>query len=379
MEEYVNSGKLYFAYVFILTIFLCVALSEKEAYAKDDVPKLESDGTLDIPALALPSSEYWSPEFKSSYINGNKVVTSTDWHLPKRTAPKSEWNKFDAKVDEYLAPHLVWDLKNYPVEISDAKIAGIRVAIISPKQGVADDNEHRVLINVHGGGFFAWRGLVEGELESIPVASIGGIKVITLDYREAPQYYYPAASEDVEAVYRQLLKQYKSESIGIFGCSAGGVLTSQATARFQAKGLPRPGAIGVFGSGLGAPAHGNPLGWASSVTGDSAMWNFGGGIWAAANRWYLQNAKADDPLANPESSDAVLSAFPPTLFLTGTRAFDMSQSAVSHAHLLKLKVDASLYVMEGAPHCAAFGFEGTPEAHDANAYIAYWFGRHLAL
>jgi hypothetical protein len=60
---------------------------------------------------------------------------------------------------------------------------------------------------------------------------------------------FPAASEDVAAVYKDLLKTYRPENIGIYGCSAGGALTAQAEAWFQDKKLPNPGALGIFGSG----------------------------------------------------------------------------------------------------------------------------------
>src|SRR5262249_46514269 len=128
-------------------------------------------------------------------------------------------------------------------------------------------NVHRVLINVHGGGFYGGRGLTFGQLESIPLAAIGRIKVVTVDYREAPYYKFPAATEDTVAVYRELLKQYHPAAIGIFGSSAGGVLTAQVLATLGAQRLPRPGAAGIFWAGPG------PF-WSPRFTkeGDSTMW-----------------------------------------------------------------------------------------------------------
>jgi acetyl esterase/lipase len=57
---------------------------------------------------------------------------------------------------------------------------------------------------------------------------------------------FPAASEDVAAVYRELLKVHKSSDIGAFGNSAGGLLTAQALAWFRHVKLPSPGASGIF-------------------------------------------------------------------------------------------------------------------------------------
>ena len=67
----------------------------------------------------------------------------------------------------------------------------------------------------------------------MPVAVLGRIKVVSLDYREGPKYRFPAASEDVAAAYRELLKTYRAEDIGIYGCSAGGMLTGMSVAWFQ--------------------------------------------------------------------------------------------------------------------------------------------------
>lgn len=53
-----------------------------------------------------------------------------------------------------------------------------------------------------------------------------------------------------------MLKSYAAENIGIFGYSAGGVLTAQAVNWFQVHELPRPGAIGIFGAGALIGGHG---------------------------------------------------------------------------------------------------------------------------
>src|SRR5690606_34001434 len=94
--------------------------------------------------------------------------------------------------------------------------------------------------------------------------------------------------------------------------------------------------------------------------------------------WYMDGVSLDDPVAYPSSSDAVLAQFPPTLLLSGTRDFAMSKVIVTHARLLKLGVKSSLYLIEGGPHGAHVSATETPEARDAQAYIAKWFDQNLA-
>jgi acetyl esterase/lipase len=92
----------------------------------------------------------------------------------------------------------------------------------------------------------------------------------------------------------------------------------------------------------------------------------------------MAGANASDPDAYPGASDAVLTKFPATLFLTGTRDPGSSATFAAHARMLRLGVDSSLYVMEGAPHATHVVAPQTPEAQDANAYIARWFESRLA-
>jgi epsilon-lactone hydrolase len=361
-------------------------LSSGAAQDKDNPVKIDPDGTVHVHELTIPPSNLWSPEmtraFTDTLVSGPQSPVA---RMPARTAPKAVWDQFDAAYNGFLTDVLVRERKRFAVDVVDTTMAGVHVGVITPQKGVPAENAHRVLINLHGGGFILGRGLVSGELESIPVAALGQIKVITVDYRQAPYARYPAASEDVEAVYREALAQYKPAAIGIYGCSAGGSLTAQSVAWFQAKGLPRPGAVGIL---CAAPPIA-PFPWGKF--GDSTLWGNGGvpAVRPAAtsapavssdnpNHWYVgEDVDVHDPQAYPGSSDAVLSKFPSTLLLSGTRSYDMGPAVVAHARFLRLGVDSSLYIIEGGWHGAVVG-AATPESYDANLYIARWFDQHLA-
>jgi epsilon-lactone hydrolase len=52
--------------------------------------------------------------------------------------------------------------------------------------------------------------------------------------------------DDVVAVYKDLLKDHKPQSIGIFGTSAGGILPAEVAVKLKRSGLPLPAALGLF-------------------------------------------------------------------------------------------------------------------------------------
>ena len=256
------------------------------------------------------------------------------------------------------------------VDITSQMIDGVYVEIFTPSTGIKRRNRNKVLINVHGGGFTGGS-RVTSQLESIPIAALGQIKVISIDYRMAPEYQFPAASEDIETVYRQLLKKYKPKNIGLYGCSAGGMLTAQSIAWFLDKKLPLPAAIGMFCLGAGSVNDSR----ADAAIVGGALFGFD---WdeAHATNHYFQTMSPDDPLAYPGDSPTVLKEFPPSLLITGTRDFALSSVVKTHTELNRLDVEAELYVWEGQKHAFHF-YPDIPESREAYDVIVKFFDKHL--
>ena len=321
---------------------------------------VQADGTVELPAESVPMSKFLTPEGKA-YLNQ---------HLhDMQDPPKLEQLN---GVPRFMMGYLERQKTLYALKMDDTKIAGVHAYVYTPSAGVAAKNKDRVLINLHGGGFSGcWPGCAE--LESRPIAGVGQIKVISVDYREGPGNKFPAASEDVAAVYTELLKTYKPENIGIYGCSAGGMLTAQSMAWFQKHDLPRPGAIGIFcasAGGFGGDAEytSTPLGEARFMPhmGEGAIMQLG----------YFNGANPKDPLVAPINSPEVLAKFPPTLLITGTRGFEMSSAFYTHSQLVKLGVDADLHVWDGMFHGFFYNAD-VPESQDAFNVIVKFFDKHL--
>ncbi|HKV05587.1 MAG TPA: alpha/beta hydrolase fold domain-containing protein [Candidatus Acidoferrales bacterium] len=322
---------------------------------------VEPNGTVKVPAQEVPISSFLSPEAKA-------YVTR---HLKDMQNP--EIVKQDAGVPRFMKPYIARDYELFSVERKDQKIGGVHTYVYTPKTGVSAKNKERVLIDLHGGGFSGcWPGCAE--LESIPVAALGKIHVVSVDYREGPDYKFPAASEDVASVYRELLKSHKSQDIGIYGCSAGGIQTAMSIAWFETHSLPLPGAIGIFCASAGGAFGGDaqytalPLGEARVMPADASG--------APPRLGYFAGTDPKNPLVSPIDSREVLAKFPPTLIITGTRGFELSSALYTHEQLVKLGVDAELHVWEGLFHGFFYNMD-VPESRDALNVIIRFFDHHL--
>jgi epsilon-lactone hydrolase len=331
--------------------------------AQQAAPKVivQDDGTVEVPAQKVPMSAFLSPEAKA-------YVTQ---HLKDMQNP--DVVKQDSGVPRFMKPYLASDYEMFAVEKKDQRIGGVHVYDYTPKTGVSTRNTDRILINLHGGGFSGcWPGCAE--LESIPVSALGKIEVVSVDYREGPENRFPAASEDVASVYRELLKSHKPENIGIYGCSAGGMQTAMSVAWFQTHSLPAPGAIGIFCASAGG-AFGGDAQYTAGPLGEARVM-LPGASGAPPPLGYFAGTNPEDPLVSPISSPEVLRKFPPTLIITGTRGFELSSALYTHEQLVKLGVDAELHVWEGLFHGFFYNMD-VPESRDAVNVMVQFFNRHL--
>ncbi len=87
-----------------------------------------------------------------------------------------------------------------------------------------DAREGKVILYFHGGGYTTGSIVTHRALVSY-IAKASKIRVLSVDYRLAPENPHPAAFDDAIAAYRWLLSQgYQPDSIALAGDSAGGGL-----------------------------------------------------------------------------------------------------------------------------------------------------------
>lgn len=290
------------------------------------------------------------------------------WNLHPKNA--QEWKTLASEFAEAMSQYLPQLRETLGVAASAGSMAGVPVFILSPKELPAE-NADRVLLHFHGGGYVLGPG-ESGTGEAVFMAGIGGFKVISVDYRMAPDFPYPAALDDAVAVYRELLKTTPAEKIGVFGTSTGGGMTLAFTLRAKAEGLPLPAAI----------APGTP--WTDlTKTGDSYFTNEGvdnvlvsyDGWLGDAARLYAGGHDLKDPMLSPVYGD--VSGFPPTLLTSGTRDLFLSNTVRMHLKLREAGVPADLVVFEGMSHAQYHMDVAAPETHFHFKELSRFFSRHL--
>lgn len=341
----------------------------------NDTDSLTFEKTTLVPQFQLPSSKLLTLETRKALYYANidlrELAEKTSQICPPLKDADLEGaiaiRNQEAELF-YRSPLYAGMTERYKVSVTTEEIAGINTEVFVPADSTPDANKERILINLHGGGFLHGA-RTYSHLESIPICAVGGFKVISIDYRMAPGYQHPAGRDDAVAVYQALLQQYRPENIGIFGCSAGGLLTAQSIAWLQQEGIPLPGAVAMS---CAAGYY-----WAAGDSGYIASGIAGYPLEECHENAYFAEEDENDPLVFPGNSPEILAKFPPSLLIASTRDFSLSSVVRTHSELVKLGVEANLHIWEGLDH-AFLMLPDLPESREAYSVIVNFFNKHLA-
>lgn len=256
------------------------------------------------------------------------------------------------------------------VLIEQTTIAGVKAFVVTPKH-VLPENRQRLLMHIHGGGYVFSPGLAALP-EAMLLASYGGYKVVSVDYRMPPDFPYPAAMDDAMVVWKELIRTTPPKNMAVFGTSTGGAMTLSLVLRAKDERVPLPAAI----------ASGTP--WAdiadigdtyrTNEWKDNILVTWDGWLGRAA-RLYAAGRDLKDPQLSPIYGN--FSGFPPTILTSGTRDLFLSNTVRTHRKLRRAGVEADLNVYEGQSHAQYAHDPDAPETKEAFGDIARFFDRHL--
>ena len=106
-----------------------------------------------------------------------------------------------------------------------------------------DELRGGVILHLHGGGYVGGSIEYANGFASVLSAECG-IRVISVQYRLAPEHPYPAALEDALAAYRRIIAEcVPPEKVVVVGESAGGGLAYALCLKLKELGEPQPAGI----------------------------------------------------------------------------------------------------------------------------------------
>ena len=327
-----------------------------------NAPKNLSDtATLHCEAFELPTSPLMSEEGQR-ILNEQALAQKAAQEGASEGSPSptpampslEEQRESFYKTDAYQRLRA-----RYPVQIEMDTLGGVDVEVITPTAGISEANKNRVLINFHGGSFMSGS-RISSQLESIPLAALGRIKVVSVDYRLYPEYRYPAASEDTVAAYKALLESYPSTHIGMIGTSSGAALCAQTIAQLQEEQIPLPCAVAMIACGA-ASREGDSV----AIVGSIFEAQMGVNLKEVMKLGYYEGVDMNNPKVTPALCDKTMSVFPPSFLASSTRDFMLSSVLATHRRLEQLNSKTQLHVWEGLGHFfhANIDFPETEELH----------------
>ncbi|MFA5956413.1 alpha/beta hydrolase [Hyphomicrobium sp.] len=345
---------------------LAAAVLPSVAKADEAAPSSAATGLAPrlIPARELPVPKTVSPELQA--------VIGAPYPLGWNDVPQDStgWKDLAFKSAASVANSITAIRDHFSLKVEQTTMAGVPVFVITPEE-IAPNNRDRLLVHIHGGGYVLFPGEA-GAGEGMMMAGYGKFRVVSIDYRMAPDFPFPAALDDVTAVWRVLLASYEPSKMGIFGTSAGGALTLSTILRAKSEGLPLPGAIAPASPCADLTWSGDSV--MANAYVDNALVSRSGWVGAAA-ALYAGTHDLTDPELSPLFGD--FSGFPPAILTSGTRDLILSDTVRTHRKLRQARVNAVLQIFEGESH-AQFLTPFVPETQESFGEIAHFFDAHLA-
>lgn len=356
--------KNFFSHAFRTSIFGALLFSSfhPELMAKDS-----SFPDRKIPAKSLPVPTDVSPQLQKN------IAMPLDPLMYMEPKTMQQWHEIVAKGEGVVTKELMTSARKlFNVDVKPEVIAGVKTHIVQPKT-IPQKNQNRLLLYVHGGGYILNGG--EGSVpEAMAMAHYAQMQVISIDYRMLPDHPFPAGLDDVIAVYKEILKQYKPENLGMFGTSAGSGLTAAAMLKLRDLNLPQPAVIGLGTPFIDITDTGDSYHTNQDIDNFLVTYN---GLLKSIAQLYAGSYDMKNPLISPIYGDFT-KGFPPTILTSGTRDLFLSNTVRTHQKLREAGVEAYLQVFEGCSHAFYLQVFDSPESKQAYKEMVLFFEKHLA-
>jgi len=284
-------------------------------------------------------------------LRAELVRLGARWFLKRRDRPgatvaqRRQWRA----VTEYFVP-------NPPAGTQTTALSAGGVPAVLVATRVSRRDRH--ILYLHGGGFVTGSSSLYRHL-TWRLAAAGRARLLSVDYRLAPEHPFPAALEDAVAAYRWLLADgADSRRIAVMGDSAGGNLAFAMLPKARDEGLPLPAAavglspwldLALTSPSLQLNAEADPM-----LNADEAP---------KFVEYYLAGADPRMPYASPLYGDPA--GLPPTLLQVGSDEILRDDSVRMAEKLRAAGCHVELEIWPRMPHVWHLFAPVMPEARQA--------------
>ena len=243
--------------------------------------------------------------------------------------------------------------------LDGASVEAVDADGVSAEWVAADDAGSGAILYLHGGGY------VTGSAEShrglaANLSRASGCRVLTVDYRRAPEHRHPAQVEDAHTAYRWLLRNGGNAATTVVaGDSAGGGLTVATLLAARAAGDPLPAAGICISPWVDMEGTGESM---ASKAGVDPMVSKEGLLDFAAH-FLGDDGDRHDPLAAPLYAD--LTGLPPLLIIVGTAEVLLDDAVRLHDRAEAAGVDSTLELWDDMIHIWPWFAPFLPEGQQA--------------
>lgn len=231
-------------------------------------------------------------------------------------------------------------------------------------------NKSRVMLYLHGGGYFF--GSAHSHRPLIwRFSAQGALRVLALNYRQLPDFPYPAPLEDSITAYRWLLKQgYRPENIVIGGDSAGGNLTLVTLQKIREQGLPMPSCSILLSPWTDLTCSGNSI--ERNAYKDPMVPS---NVLRFLSKYYVGDEDPSDPYLSPVNGN--YAGFPPMLLYVGSTEvlLDDARRVADKARQAGVQVEYKEW--EQMPHVFPILASFLPEGRIAMRQMICFINTHL--
>ena len=265
----------------------------------------------------------------------------TRWYLRSQFKPQPGTHVSVDEARQGMARMSRWQVP-LPKGVHLKSLPADAAALLCPAEWLSVQAPQRTVLYFHGGGYFSC-GLDTHRPVVAAISLRAQARVLSVDYRLAPEHPCPAAVEDALAWYRDVLSDTPAAQIVLAGDSAGGGLVVACLQAALQQGLPMPAGAVLFSPWVDLASTGESV---QAQARTDVMFNPENLVDAA--QFYLAGRSATDPVASPLYGD--MEGLPALLIFASQSEILLSDATRLHDKAQAAGVTSQLVLQPNMPH-----------------------------